>query len=281
MRRARELEFTVGLAFLLGPMVYALTLPNAVQHCDVPAIVPASVEPPECPPAEVEVVIEAEPTRGPVLRPFMFVEGGKVILHTDAPAEWGRGELFEPRGEAPFRVARSADLDRLPGDLAAQVARSIDLQGPAGKLCSVTIDRLAVVAQYTGDGMADVFDGGFPYDEEGWPIGVSRETSRSLLWTTQSRWLVGELSDLSGCGGALWARDSDLPAPTILTDFEHEAFEVMKWGVHPITVFDADLDGQFERLYDVSDEAWARQLDSVTPSLSGLVRIEADVACGC
>src|SRR5688500_17082129 len=117
MRGVRELEFTVGAAFLLGPMIYALTLPTSrLEHCEQPMPASTSAVARECPAAEAEatptIVTPAEPSFAP--RPFMFVTGDAVLLHVDAPADWGRGELFEPHGEAKYRAARSADLDRLP-----------------------------------------------------------------------------------------------------------------------------------------------------------------------
>jgi hypothetical protein len=380
MPSVRELEFTVGAAFLLGPMIYALTLPTTgIEHCEAPLPTAATVAAPECPPTEVEaeptpvIVTPAEPSFAP--RPFMFVAGDTVILHADAPAEWGRGELFEPLGEASYRAARAADLDRLPGDLATRVGRSIDLYGASGKLCTVAIERLTVVAQYDGWEANEVFGPEQEYDDAGVPTGISPEAVREALWATQSRWLIGELAHDSNCSGASWARDTDLLAPTILTESERsnptlrarvrafrrspelaaleaeyrtfhaalegdsiewfpswevlavenpargsawvdadgetrvvelrfgaddmggcgdfdarlQALEVRREGefeattasVDPIAVFDADLDGQFELLYDVSDEGWGRRLDSATESLAETVFVAADWVCPC
>ncbi|MFV8753847.1 hypothetical protein ACNOYE_25155 [Nannocystaceae bacterium ST9] len=377
----RELEFLIGAGFLLGPMIYALTLPSyGFERCEQPASMPASVEPlvtVEPSPAVVEPAptIAAASEPGFTARPFMFVSGEQVILHVDAPAEWGHGELFEPRGEARHRAGKAVDLERLPGDLAARIGESIDLYGPAGKLCTVAIERLTLVAQYDGWSVDGVFEQAVELDDEGELIGVTATELREGLWKTQSKWLIGELAHDSKCEGATWARDLALPAPTILTesatstpttrkrvralrrsaelaalksgyetyraelgedvsewepewdviaaehparahawndangqahvielrfgtegfqgcggyDVQLERVELLEggeyveseWAADPIAVFDADLDGRFELLYDTSSEGWARRLASQSPALDQSVEIEADWVCPC
>ena len=49
MPRVRELQFLVGAGLLLGPMIYALTLPSyGFEHCEkpMPELMPTSATPP-------------------------------------------------------------------------------------------------------------------------------------------------------------------------------------------------------------------------------------------
>lgn len=376
MRRIRELELVVGAGFLLGPLVYALTLRPAeptVVEVEVVKVVEVT--------KVVEVVKAAEPAPTFEPKPFMFVSGNTVILDTQASTDWARGELFEPVGEVSHRAARPADLERLPAGIATRVQQPIDLYGPEGKLCTVAIERLTVVAQYDGwsvNGMyedAGELEQEVEYDDEGWPIGVTPAERRNKLWDTQPKWLIGELAIDPSCEGASWARDTALPAPMILTESErsnatgrarlrafrrssaltelraeYEAFlaeldpeslavfddwdriakedparasvwldgageaqvvelrfgpqpgggcgdfdvyrtrlevrrgatfETSEWSVDPIAVFDADLDGQFELLYDIQADGWARTLRSSSPSLAMEAEVYADFICPC
>jgi hypothetical protein len=235
----RDLDFLVGAAFLLGPMVYALTLNPQPQQCEAVSA-PASVEPFECecpepvteppkvepakvelPPAEPEVAkVEPEPEVAKVEpslaepRQFMFVagDGQFVVFADDVDPRWGRGELFEPPGDEFHRAAKLADPALFPAADWTE-DRVIDLYDGSGKVCSAKIDRLLVIAQYGygSEGLGlEFWD-----DEANAPFEHGPERVRQATWDTQPHWLVGELDQ--SCSSALWARDAALPAPTILT----------------------------------------------------------------
>jgi hypothetical protein len=370
VRRVRDLEFLVGAGFLLGPMIYVLTLPRpGIEQClDTPmaGVTPTSAEPPTAVGLRVPT-LDALRLHGPVpkpepkvaapimpsfaAQPFMFVAGEAVILHVDAPADWARGELFEPHGVARYRAAREVDLDRLPGDLALRIGRSVDLYGAAGRQCTVAIERLLLVAQYDGWSLDGVLGSKHEYEDD-WPVDVPREQIREALWASQPKWLIGELAYDSNCADVMWARDIELPEPTILTESERSnptlrarlrafrrspafvefapefedyrtsgsawldaqgetrlvelrfgedesgcgnepllhaievrragEFEATPWPVDPLAVFDADLDGEFELLYEVNEQlaGWGRKLESAG-SLARRVAVAADLACPC
>ena len=393
MRGVRELEFVVGAGFLLGPMIFALSLPRTLVIEDCATPVAASVEAPACSEPSVTEPSVTEPSvtepsvTEPELgsstrphftaRPFMFVAEGKLILDADAPAEWGRGELFEPSGAVSFRAARRVELDRLPSEFAARLGQPIDLYGPSGKLCTAKVEGFGLVAQYEGWSFEGLFDSTteFEHDDEGQAIGVSPAEIRKQLWATQPKWLVAEFGDCTSASEALWARDTALPAPMILTkstqanattrartralrrsgvlsqietDYatyyaglddesrewapdwatisaEHplraeawldaqgqthvvelnfgtmedgcgdffdprirrlevrgeQGFEALELANDPIAVFDADLDGQLEFLYDTSDQGWSRRLESHSGALAGSVEIDFEWTCPC
>lgn len=224
----RKLEFLVGLAFLLGPMVYVLTLPTEeAGQCEANTVVveligecltpgPQSEPAPVLePPATIEPVpaLVDEPSVGPLEFAFVVGDGRYVVLADDVDESWGTGEFFEPVGEVEKRVGKRADLDRVGAGHRAQIGRTFDVYDDSGKECSAKIERLLVIAQFDwgleGLGLEEHSD---PETDE--MIEPDHETIQQAVWTTQPRWLVGEFDD--DCG-SLWARDAALPAPTILT----------------------------------------------------------------
>jgi hypothetical protein len=248
MRRIRRLELVFAGVVLLGPMVYALTLSapaprdcpeRAGQTCS-DETEPTTIEAPEIevepsvdkPAVEAEVVevIEVAPEVAPApteppefpLREFAFIEGGRIVLSDAAEADWGQGALFEPSGEAEHRAAKLANLERIPSEQLAQLGRRFDLYGywSEGKLCTVKIERLLVVAQY-GYGLEGLFGEDEVYDPDtGMERSFAPERIRRTLWKTQPHWLVGEFTN-AACKDPLWARDAALPAPVVL----HESDE--------------------------------------------------------
>ncbi len=247
-RRMRKVELALGVGFLVGPMVYALTLsaPEA-QSCErlpIPVVVetgtweepPAlvQVEPPPAPAPKPESI--AEP------REFAFTQGNLIVLSMDADRRWGSGELFEPSGEAEHRAAKLADPDRVPATQWAQQGRRFDLYGRQGKLCSVTIDRLLIVAQY-GWGLEGVLGPGAGWDDErNQPREHSPARIRRAVWRTQTPWLVGEVALASECEGALWARDAELPPPELLRESASES------SVTKARVVELEASGEIEAL---------------------------------
>lgn len=228
MRRTLELFFGAGL--LLGPFVYALTLTPASPDLDPspPTSLPASVQPapvcmqiaPENGAAHAPVSEPApSPASAPAPRPgpieLALVGDNGLLLTTDAEPQWGTGRFYQPPGAAQFRVARRADPDRLPDDLAVARTRVYDLYGAEGKVCSARLGKLHVIAQYgewTLEGPLSAAE-----IEHVDPENVPRRVWRRAVWNHTSHVLAGELIVEDGdCSAALWARDAELPDPVVL-----------------------------------------------------------------
>jgi hypothetical protein len=233
MRRQRSLEFAVGTGLLLGPLVYVLTLPPTNE---VPAVcesepapevvvVVCAAEQPVVEPAATPEPVVVEPSEpAPELQPappsasaspFLFVHGNMLVLSTTAAPEWGTGKLYEPPGEATFRVAKQAALSKLPAELAAQRERVFHLYGKHGKLCTARLGELQVINQYDGWGLDGVLGEDATVEYDG-PDSVPAELWREPLWRHEGHWLVAEIISEGRCDDALWARDASLPSPTIL-----------------------------------------------------------------
>lgn len=224
---------------LLGPLVYALSLPGprltvpVVALAGPDAITPdlelevdvahevveqVEVEPVEVEPTvEVEPAVEAEPEPDSSRIEFAFVDHTGVVLDRldqddgETADTWTRGRLFEPRGRAPFRVAKRVHPRDAPERYWSQRGRTFDLYGTEGKICSARIDELLVVAQWEGSSMYDL---GVEDDEP------DPEAHRETLWAEAEHWVVGKLVKGGDCPRKLdevvWARDAELPAPRIL-----------------------------------------------------------------
>lgn len=219
------IELVVGLGLLLGPLAYALSLEPAVgpaSECVAAAVAdePALAHPPlvEAPHAEAlevapdPVVITAAPEPMP-LAELLFVTDAGLVLSTEAERSWGEGRLFEPEGEVSYRAAKRADPTAIPSALWSMRSRTFDLYGPDGRVCTARLGELRVVAQYGGWGLGGVLGEDW-YDVD--PEGVSKKQIREGLWQRDDLWLVAELESPDSCEGALWARDAELPLPTIL-----------------------------------------------------------------
>ncbi|HVI03962.1 MAG TPA: hypothetical protein VM869_34960, partial [Enhygromyxa sp.] len=104
-------------------------------------------------------------------------------------------------------IQRAAMLDALPPEVGAFVGMTVDLYGPAGRQCTVTLDTLTVEAHLE---MAHV-DGDYvrPGAEALWESLATTEDHASVL-------LVASFAADPRCAGALWARDASLPAPDVL-----------------------------------------------------------------
>ncbi len=240
----RAIELTVGLGLLLGPLGYALTLDAetvVVQERVVMAGPACETEPVRVVPVQVpptpETVIEPEPEPTPnpevVDEPdpdtriaFAFVNDGGIVLSTMANRSWGKGRIRRHAGPGEYRAAKRADARVIPETLWAQRGRTFDLYGDSGKLCTVRIGELSVLAQHNGPTLYDVFhpegdaseDYDFDYDafdrQDHPPKAI-----RSQVWANagdEDLWLVAEPVGDPSCEGALWARDSELPEPTVL-----------------------------------------------------------------
>lgn len=248
----RGIEFTVGLGLLLGPLAYALTLESEVVEPDVEVleivevaapqqvvVTPAiAVEPaipvvqaPALPPTPAPNV-EAAPADDDRIR-FAFVNGAGLVLTTAADRAWGQGRLREHAGPGQFRAAKSADVAKLPAAHVAQRGRSFDVYGPDGKVCTARLGELSVLAQHDGPSLFDVFHGS--REEREWDPEAGDEDPfeaferevhsdkeiRAKVWASldpdaNRPWLVAPLVSDTSCAGGLWARDAELPAPTVL-----------------------------------------------------------------
>jgi hypothetical protein len=156
---------------------------------------------------------------------FLFVDGPNLVLSPEAQPGWAIGALFEAPGTADFRAGKRAWMKALPWVYPAMATRSYDLYGPGGKVCTARVGELRVIAQYEGWTVENIegYDFQAEFGDE-WeePLPTTPKLRRAL-WQTQARWLVGELIPEGDCEGALWARDSELPAPTILRQSEADS----------------------------------------------------------
>ncbi|PRQ08916.1 hypothetical protein [Enhygromyxa salina] len=237
MRRRREgLELAVGVGLLLGPLMFALTLPRpgeVAATCDAepaaeptPEVIVVEVcerEPAPEPTPAPEPAPEPEPVLDGAL-PFVFVNANGLVFSTEAAPEWGTGRFHEPPGDATFRVGKRAKLSQLPATLLAQRGRSFDLYGPNGKVCSARVGELRVISQYDGWSLDEVMG------EDIWeryedPEDIPKRMWRDALWAREGHWLVAEIESDHSCEGALWARDAALPAPMILRPTQRETSE--------------------------------------------------------
>ncbi|MCA9699936.1 MAG: hypothetical protein KC431_20595 [Myxococcales bacterium] len=218
----------MGGMLLLGPLVYALTLPGPKMA--IPAVVAAGEACPEQAAAEpaptpiIEPAVESEPDPIPEptpedladRSPLLLVHGGMVVLDNEAKSRWARGPLREPPGDPDnIRASKPVALDAIPEHHLAQRGRSVDLYEREGKLCTARIGELRVIAQYVGPSVEGLFD----YEEYPDQEALSDAQIRARVWETQPHWLVAELIPEGDCNpdDALWARDSLLPEPLLLT----------------------------------------------------------------
>ncbi|MEM7158869.1 MAG: hypothetical protein AAF799_38870 [Myxococcota bacterium] len=230
----RRIELVVGMGLLLGPLAYALTLEPQTETelvivhevAPAPEAFPQSETIPVLEPAAEAEPAAAEPAPEPIPEDaiaFAFVNEAGIVLDPDADPSWGKGRLRGHPGPAEYRAAKRADGTRVPAELWAQRGRTFDLYGREGKLCTVRIGDLSVLAQHNGPDLYEVFagDGVDPIDWDTFdPKSKSRRQIRHQVWrhtTDFNPWLVAEPLDDESCEGALWARDSRLPAPVVLT----------------------------------------------------------------
>lgn len=233
--RRRHVELAVGLGLLLGPLVYALTLePTAAPECVIDLAEPELAEPApigaceQLEPITIEVVPEpivvepivAEQAPEPTpehpaseLAQFLFVSDAGLVLSTEAKRSWGKGRLFEPAGEVSYRAAKAANPTKVPSALWSMRGRSFDLYGPEGKVCTARLGELRVVGQYDGWSLGGVLGEDW-YDQD--PERASKAEILAGLWRRDDLWLVADIESADSCEGALWARDAELPPPTIL-----------------------------------------------------------------
>ena len=232
----RRIELAVGLGLLLGPLAYAITLEPRTEtelvivHEVAPteeAFPGSETIPVVTPPVETAEPEMAEPTPEPIPEDaiaFAFVNEAGIVLSTDADPAWGKGRLRGHVGPGEFRAAKRADGHRTPAELWAQRGRTFDLYGREGKLCTVRVGELSVLAQHDGPDLYEVFAGDEtnPIDWDSFdPKSKKRSEIRKAVWRHTSEinpWLVAEPLGDESCKGALWARDSRLPPPVVLVE---------------------------------------------------------------
>lgn len=229
----RAAERVLGAGLVLGPLVYAVSLDRepVIETCEAPAVVsvedcvaqPPTTEPVPVPVVEPAIEIEATPEPEPVdpstLAQLLPVTANGIVLSLDAEAKWSTGRFYEPPGDASFRVAKRAAIEKLPEQLSSWSARSFDLYGPEGKLCTARVSNLHVISQYDGWGIYGLVEDeqdSSDLDTYERPSDIPPSRWRTRVWRTQPHWLVGEFESDGDCSGALWARDAALPAPTVL-----------------------------------------------------------------
>lgn len=218
------LELIVGLGLLLGPLAVALTLQPEVHVIEIeraseplvkaeaPVVIPIAapiVAPMPAPPAQAD----APPER----LAFAFVTSAGIVLSGEAEAQWGTGRLRDHAGPGQFRASKKADAAKIPRSLWEQRGRTFDLYGPDGRVCTARLGELSILAQHDGPALYDVFE---PHDHDGFMADPpSRRQIRARVWDHPNGgqpWLVADVVSDQSCAGALWARDADLPAPSIL-----------------------------------------------------------------
>lgn len=214
--------------------------PAAIESClDDAAIAESDPEPDpalvETTPSEPAVdptpeIVAADPADR--LR-FAFVNDAGIVLSTTADRAWGTGTLRDHAGPGEFRAAKRADLAKVPASHLDQRGRTFDIYGADGKVCTARIGELSILMQHDGPSLFEVFHGsmdGIEWDPEAADESpfeaFDRETHsareiRSKVWTlahadTHEAWLVAGLVSDTSCEGGLWARDADLPEPTVL-----------------------------------------------------------------
>lgn len=288
--RRRSIELGVGLALLLGPLGYALTLePEVVEVVEtvpmtveapaptpivVPDVIPSVAPPKEiAPPTQSTPPTQSAPVPDDRLA-FAFVTEAGLVLSTEAPTSWGRGRLRAHPGPGEYRAAKRADPEAIPEALWAQRGRSFDLYGVEGKVCTARLGALTVLAQHDGPSLYDLFhgeDGDVDYEyfeaQEHSPAKIRREVwSQTAGYEFPGAWLVAEVVSPTSCEGAVWARDSELPAPALLRVSdepsplterriaEHEASEALEQTRVDYTAwYEQELPPEARELY----ETWA------------------------
>lgn len=253
--RRRTLEVAVGLGLLLGPLAYALTYEpcepqptTTVRFVEVERLEPEAgpAPTPACAPAAAATCEPPPAPRAPTPRrlSFAFVNEAGIVLSTEAQPGWGKGRLRGHAGPGAFRAAKHADGTAVPESLWAHRGRTFDLYNAAGKVCTARLGALWVVAQHDGPSLYDVFyddDSDVSYDD----FAAKEHSAQKIRKTVWSRaedtmWLTAEVLSDESCTGAVWARDHELPTPTLLHRSElpdevsirriaqHESSEVLR-----------------------------------------------------
>ncbi|MCA9654601.1 MAG: hypothetical protein H6712_09905 [Myxococcales bacterium] len=234
----RTAELVVGMGLLLGPLAYALTLEPQTEVVVVQEPAPAAVEleaVPVVPVVETTVEVPPAPVVEPAVEPepaddriaFAFVNEAGLVLSTEAPTTWGTGRLHSDAGPGSYCASKRADARKVPEAMWVQRGRTFDLYGAEGKLCTARLGELSVLAQHDGPSLYQLFHPDEEADWDEFEANLPSEAKiRKRVWSltaddereheTEAAWLVAEIVGDDSCEGALWARDSSLPAPALL-----------------------------------------------------------------
>jgi hypothetical protein len=183
--------------------------PPPVEHANVPSTAEPAAPPAtivEPPPAVVE-----PPALDLLQASVLPLHEGRVLLTTAAEPEWATGPVLfhDPNSyHEKWQLERAAQLDALPPQLRAFAGMTVDLYGPAGRKCTVPLERLTIEAHLP---MEDA--GGYearPDEAALWDFLLKAESGQQVVS------LVASFAEDPSCEGALWARDASLPAPKLL-----------------------------------------------------------------
>lgn len=203
------------LALTIAALGCSAASPPATDEPKSPISVSPAVD--ASPPA---TVVEPSPPTTPADLPEQAsvrpLHQGRVLLELEAKPEWGTGPIQIVdinRYHETVQLDRSAKLDALPPEYHTYLAMSVDLYGPSARLCTVELDALVIEAhmQYYVEFKDE--------DDDGHPDEV--ELDGDALWqmlpeADQQVSLVASFPADPRCDGALWARDSSLPPPSLL-----------------------------------------------------------------
>lgn len=267
----RWIEAVVGTGLVLGPLAYALTLqPEVVETVELVEVerqaAPQVIPEVTVIPVAAEPAIAVAPEEPTEVEPsdrieFAFVNEAGIVLSTDADVAWGKGRLRGNAGPGQYRAAKKADGATVPASLWAQRGRTFDLYGADGKVCTARLGDISVLAQHNGPDLYDLFDNNssvLDY-EEFENRTISRKEIRAEVWSIAQEggsWLVAEVISDDACTGALWARDSSLPAPTVLRLSDNPSPETeRRLALHEASAELADTQAEYEKWYaDVAPE---------------------------
>jgi hypothetical protein len=134
---------------------------------------------------------------------------GRVLLSVEAKPEWAAMPVTSVEKidyHETWTLEVGVNVDALSPELRESLGGPIDLYGPVGKLCTVTLDHLAIEARILPD------DDDEPLDAERlWQLVESPGEDDEVLVL-----LVAGFAPDPRCAGALWARDARLPPPIVL-----------------------------------------------------------------
>jgi hypothetical protein len=134
---------------------------------------------------------------------------GRVLISVTAKPEWATMPITSVDRidyHDTWTLEVGVNVDALSPELRESLGGPIDLYGPVGKLCTVTLDHLAIEVRVLPD------DNDVSLDAERlWQLVESPSEDDEVLVL-----LVAGFAPDPRCDGALWARDARLPPPNVL-----------------------------------------------------------------
>ncbi|TPV95156.1 MAG: hypothetical protein B7733_11435 [Myxococcales bacterium FL481] len=212
----------------LGPPAPALPALGETTHPSVTADAPPPG--PTAPVVSPEVTTSGPASAQPASTPpairalALMVDEHTIQLSATPDRRWGRGPLRALRETALIAAERDVDRRRLPDDLRAMLSQSIDVYGSNGRVCTATIapqPRLAL----RFNGWLDRFFESEQETEDWYDQGRLPDDLEARIGDEFTAFVVADIESEQDCDGALWARVSSLPAPTVLTRVEPTGVE--------------------------------------------------------